>query len=336
MTRMVSVILPAYNGEAYIKSAIDSILAQTFYEFELRILNDGSSDATGQVVESVDDQRLIYDYQQNKGLPAALNRLINSSESEYLARQDQDDISFSTRLEKQVAFLRENAEVAMVGTWAEIWEGDVKSDRVLKHPAQDASIKFSLLFDNPFVHSSVMIRRSVFEEVGGYCEDKSRQPPEDYELWSRIARKYKLANLPEVLMAYREVPGSMSRTGDNPFLPRVIKISAENIAWYSGYPENSPEVIAISKLSHGVYEGIPANVRFGQIKSVLRKATVSIANGANVSINDLDDLVNARLRILRYHYFEYRSGGWLGKLLRGRLGRIVKGIMRKILVMIER
>lgn len=336
MDSVVSVVLPAYNGHLYIKDAIESILSQSFHDFELNVLNDGSVDSTESVVQSIHDSRLKYDHQENKGLPAALNRLINSSCGKYIARQDQDDVSFSERLKKQVSYLESNPNVAMVGTWAEIWEGDVKSDRVLKHPAHDASIKLSLLFDNPFVHSSVMIRRSVLEEVGGYCEDKSRQPPEDYELWSRIARKYKLANIPEVLMAYREVPGSMSRTGDNPFLSRVIKISAENIAWYSGYPENSPEVIAVSKLSHGVYAGIPANVSFSQIKTVLRKATVSIANGANVSINDLDDLVNARLRILRYHYFEYRSGGWLGKLFGGWFGRIVKGIMRKILVMIER
>lgn len=331
----ISVLLPVYNGEEYISEALTSILDQSNVDLEVVVINDGSTDSSSEIIQKIKDERLRYFVQSNKGLAASLNFASSRAVGCFLARQDQDDVSLPGRFERQMSFLQENPDVAMVGTWAEIWVGDMKSGRAHKHPIDDASIKFSLLFDNPFVHSSVMIRRSVLEEVGGYCEDKSRQPPEDYELWSRIARQYRLANIPEVLMVYREVPGSMSRTGDNPFLSRLIKISAENIAWYTGRSEISPEVIALSKLSHGVYEGIPAKVSFSQMKSALKEAVVSIANDSNVSVHHLDGQLNVRLRMLRYHYFEYRSGGWLSKVLRGRVGKIVKGILRKIWAMFE-
>lgn len=139
----------------------------------------------------------------------------------------------------------------MVGTWAKIMEEDILSERVHRHPVDPDIIKFNLLFDNPFVHSSVMIRKEVLDDIGLYSTDLSRQPPEDYELWSRIARKYGVANIPEILLIYREVKKSMSRDGINPFLERVIKISQENLEWLIGINSNMcPEVRDISILYH--------------------------------------------------------------------------------------
>ena len=217
----------------------------------------------------------------------------------------------------------------MVGSWAEIWVGKEKSDRVMQHPTDDASIKFSLLCDNPFVHSSVMIRRSVFEEIGAYCEDKSRQPPEDYELWSRVARKFEMANLPEALMAYREVPGSMSRAGVNPFRSRLIRISGENIACYSGRDVDAPEIVAISRLTHGDYVDLPRGQKFYPMASVLKDAAACIAKEAGGASPQLHGLLKMKLSQLRYHYLEYRTGGWLGKLLAGPVGRCAKRAVKR-------
>lgn len=327
----ISVILPVYNGFPYLQLAVESILTQEFQDFEFIVINDGSTDGSESVIKSINNSSIRYLQQQNQGLPATLNTAIGLARGEFIARQDQDDISFPLRLQKQAEFLNANPDIGMVGTSAEIWVGDIKTDRLLAHPEDDASIKFNLLFDNPFVHSSVMIRRSVFEKVGGYCEDKSRQPPEDYELWSRVSREFKVANLPEVLLAYREVPGSMSRTGLNPFLNRLIRISAENIAWYSGHDIESPEVVAISKLAHAVYEGIPRGIRFSQIEGVIKDAATSITQKSGVPSNALDQLIKMRIAMLQYHYYQYRTGGWVRRLLGERLERQIRSLARRII-----
>jgi glycosyltransferase involved in cell wall biosynthesis len=327
----ISVILPVYNGFPYLQLAVESILTQEFQDFEFIVINDGSTDSSESIIKSINDSRIRFLQQRNQGLPATLNTAIGLARSEFIARQDQDDISFPLRLQKQAEFLNANPDIGMVGTNAEIWVGDRKTDRLLAHPADDASIKFNLLFDNPFVHSSVMIRRSVFEKIGGYCENKSRQPPEDYELWSRVAREFKVANLPEVLLAYREVPGSMSRTGLNPFLNRLIRISAENIAWYSGRDIESPEVIATSKLAHAVYEGIPRGIRFSRIEAVIKDAATSIIQKSGVPSNTLDQLIKMRITMLQYHYYQYRTGGWVRKLLGQRLERQIRSLARRII-----
>ena len=333
-SKRISVILPVYNGILYLHDAVQSIQNQTSIEWEMIIIDDGSSDGSTAYLQNLSDPRIRCIRQENRGLPATLNRAISMASGEYLARQDQDDISFPLRLQKQAAFLDAHPEVGMVGAHAVIWEVNKKTERLHEHPTDDATIKFSLLFNNPFVHSSVMIRRSVIQEIGGYSEDKSRQPPEDYELWSRVARKFKLGNIPEVLMAYREVPGSMSRTGLNPFLTRLIRITAENIAWASGRPVDSPEVVAISRFTHGVYEDIPGGISFAKMKAVLNSAAKNIAHESGVVPDELAGMLQTRQRILQYQYWEYRSGGLIGKILRGRFGRYARMAGQKLLAVI--
>ena len=233
----LSVLLPVYNGASYLREAIESILGQTYTDFELIVIDDGSTDDSLSVVREFADGRIRVFSQTNMGLAASLNRAIGLAKGRYVARQDQDDLSLPERFEKQVRFLDEHPTAGMVGTWARILTGNAETDRVHKHPSDNATLKFALMFDNPFVHSSMMIRKSVFDSVGLYTTDPSRQPPEDYELWSRIARAYDVANIPEVLQIYREVPKSMSRDRANPFLDRVINISAGNIARILGRGE---------------------------------------------------------------------------------------------------
>jgi glycosyltransferase involved in cell wall biosynthesis len=327
----VSVILPVYNGECYLEEAISSVLLQTFRDFELIIIDDGSRDSSAAIIKKLDDPRIRFFQQPNKGLSATLNRAIGLARGEYIARQDQDDVCLPSRFEKQLAFLEANQDVGMVGTGAEIWVNNKRSNRFLQHPTDNASLKFGLLFDNYFVHSSMMIRRSVFENVGGYAEDDTRQPPEDYELWSRVMKKYKLANLPEVLMVYREVAGSMSRTGVNPFLPNLVKISAENIAWASGLPADTFEVVALSKLSQGVYEGLPEDLSFAKMKAVLELAASNIAKDGGINDTQLDRDRLRRVRKLRYHYLDSQSGGLIGRVFNSTTGLYLKNVARRVL-----
>lgn len=229
----ITVVIPVYRGASTLPEALDSVIDQKVGHMEIIVLDDGSPDDSGKIAEAysanLDNVDLQVYRHPNRGLAATLNRGIELAQGNYISRQDQDDIVLPGRLEKQKAFLDANPTVAMVGTWAAIHSGDTPTHRYHRHPTSHESLQLELLFDNPFVHSSMMIRTDVLREIGGYCEDKSRQPPEDYELWSRIARRYRVANLPEVLTVYREMPGSMSRTGENPFLNKVIHISTENL-----------------------------------------------------------------------------------------------------------
>jgi glycosyltransferase involved in cell wall biosynthesis len=327
----ISVILPVYNGQDYLAQAIDSVLSQSFSDFELIIINDGSTDGSVAIIEKLTDPRIRLFQQSNMGLAATLNRAISLAKGKYIARQDQDDVCFQSRFEEQINFLDANPDVGMVGTCAEIWVDNERTNRYLRHPVDDASLKFGLLFDNHFVHSSVMIRRSVFEKVGGYSEDKSRQPPEDYELWSRVMKSYKLANLPEVLMAYREVEGSMSRTGISPFVPNLVRITAENISWATGRGMDAAEVVALSRLAHGVYEGISPNVRFRQLNEVLYYAVSQIAIVSGVPVQQLNAALRVRSNLLRYQYLEYRSGGLLGRITKSQFGKNAKNLAKWLL-----
>lgn len=225
----ISVLLPVYNGAPYLTASIDSILSQTWQDFELIIINDGSRDESAAIIGSYVDPRIRYFEQNNIGLAATLNRGIELARGQFVARQDQDDISLPQRFDRQVEYLTLHPACGMVGTWADIWREGTTTGRTLRHPAENALLQLELLFDNPFVHSSVMIRKTLLLETGGYAVDPRWQPPEDFELWSRMACHSELANIPEPLLIYREVAGSMSRSTDPAFRERLVNICCRNI-----------------------------------------------------------------------------------------------------------
>jgi glycosyltransferase involved in cell wall biosynthesis len=235
----ISVLLPVYNGAPYLAASIDSILSQTYEDFELLILNDGSTDDSAAIAKSYSDERIRYFEHPNMGLPATLNKGAHVARGEFLFRQDQDDLSYPDRFELQVAYLDNHQDVVVLGTWARIFvDGDsVAAYRYHRHPTTHVAAALSSIFDSIFVHSSVAMRRSAFEAVGGYSCDPLRQPPEDFELWSRMCRRYKVANLAKVLVDYREVTSSMSRVLRQDFSERILRISAENLRfWLDGSP----------------------------------------------------------------------------------------------------
>ena len=207
MTRpTISVLLPVFNGSRYLAQSITSILAQRFTDFECIIVNDGSSDDSEAIIRSFDDERIILINQTNAGLPVSLNRAIRAARGRYLARQDADDISLPER------FLDAHPHCVLLGTQAQIIEGEHLSARLLAHPTLNGELQLKLLFYNCFVHSSVMLRASALEKTGLYSKNPAHFPPEDYELWLRLKNVGTLANLPKPLLQYREVPSSISRT----------------------------------------------------------------------------------------------------------------------------
>lgn len=312
---LVSVVLPVYNGSLYLRRSIDSILNQDFTDFQLIIINDGSCDDSAKIIQQYSDPRIHYFHQDNKGLANTLNRGINLARGKYIARQDQDDVSASNRLTLQVNFLKNNPEYAMVGSAAEIWAGGMKTPRALRHPTTDAELRFGLIFRNYFVHSSVLIRRDVLLELGGYCTDPMRQPPEDYELWSRISREYKVANLIQPLVSYHEVSGSMSRQGDNPFQQKLIALTLENIEWAVNSSGSSQEATFLSNLMHKNYEACEL-MSWKKTKDYFDLVAFKFASRTNTSNNSFIEQRKFLERYLRYCYIDYLLGGVLNKYLK--------------------
>ena len=208
----VTVLMAVYNGESYLQEAINSILAQTFHDFEFLIINDGSTDRSRQLILSYDDPRIrLIDNPRNLGLTRSLNHGLELAKGQFVARQDADDISEPKRLAEQVAFLETHTEVALLGTWYKKIDSQGTLIRNRRLPCDYTDIRWSLLFFCPFVHSSVMLRKAVvLERVGFYNE--ALVYAQDYELWARVARCMPVANLDQYLVSYRITATSMTAT----------------------------------------------------------------------------------------------------------------------------
>jgi glycosyltransferase involved in cell wall biosynthesis len=247
----VSVILPAYNAAAHLGKAIDSILGQTFPDFELIIINDGSTDSTTELLAHYHDPRVKVITQENLGLPKALNEGLVIARGDYIARQDADDISLPSRLEKQVQFLDQHENYGLVGTWSQIITPDGPSHRQHLHPTSNGQIQVQLLINNQFVHSSVMFRASCLKNTGLYSEDPNHFPPEDYDLWLKMAQHTLVANLSEVLLHYLEEPNSISRTKQELINKRAALMSEQAIFSIPGIHENSMMIHLLIEAGNG-------------------------------------------------------------------------------------
>jgi hypothetical protein len=303
----VSVVLSVKNGGHELPRALGTILNQSFTDFELIAINNGSTDETRSYLDSIADPRVRVFHQEDAGLAGALNRGISLARGRYIARQDHDDLADPSRIGKQAEFLDARPDHALVGTRAEIWVGDTPTGRFHDHPTEDSDLRFALLFNNYFVHSSVMMRKAALDEVGVYSTDRSRQPPEDYELWSRIARRFRVANLPERLTIYREVPTSMSRDGVDPFKEKLILISAENIA-AATVGESRPQRIHldIASLVHGAPEKLSQGADIEAMCAAITKAGRTIFDGR--SFDAESDPVASRSRNLRHQFAIHKHG----------------------------
>lgn len=274
MSPVISVLLPVYNGALWLREAIQCVLEQSVADLELIVIDDGSKDQSWEIITSFKDARIRAKRRANVGLAASLNEGLRLARASYVARQDQDDWMHPDRLRRQLAYLDAHPQCAAVGTWAAIRVDNKPSSRVHKHPLRSKSLQLKLLLDNPFVHSSMLLRREAVLSVGAYCEDKLRQPPEDYELWSRLATRFPLANLGTVLTAYREVAGSMSRTGLAAFKRNVVTISAENLSRTLGARYSTEECRALAALFHG--EPLPSALSRDRALRMLREAAITI------------------------------------------------------------
>ena len=192
--------MPVYNGQFFLKEAIDSILNQSYTNFEFLIINDGSTDDSEKIINSYTDHRIVFiNNAENKGLIETLNSGIQLSKGEYIARMDADDISLFNRIEKQVEFLDQNPEFGLLGSNYTIF-GDKLED--VEYPSLHEDLKLACLMYNPFCHPSVMFRKSVIEK-NKICFEKKYIHAEEYKVWSEILSISKGHNLSEKLIKYR-------------------------------------------------------------------------------------------------------------------------------------
>jgi glycosyltransferase involved in cell wall biosynthesis len=210
MAPRVTVLLATYNDEPFLAAAIDSVLAQTFSDFELLIVIDASTDRSRDIVESYRDSRVhLLVNETNIGLGASLNRGLAIIASAYVARLDGNDLCFPERLARQVAYLDAHHEVAVVGSQAALINVAGRRIGELRRPTTELGVRWQRIFGSPLIHSSVMFRRAiVWDALGGY-EERFRCG-EDFDLWKRLAKEHAIRNLADVLVAYRADPGSIT------------------------------------------------------------------------------------------------------------------------------
>lgn len=208
MNKKITILLPVYNGEKHVRKAIESIFTQTFLDFELLVINDGSSDKTVSIIESFTDKRLrLLNNETNIGLIKTLNKGIHLAEGEYIARMDADDICYTKRLEEQVKFMDANPDIGISGTWTKaIGKNQGYATKYFTHPDE---IKSNFLFFSTLAHPTVIFRRKLFIENNLFYDEDFKHA-EDFELWSRALTYTKIANIPKVLLFYRMHNESMS------------------------------------------------------------------------------------------------------------------------------
>jgi len=202
-TPLVTVLMPVYNGEPYLRSALESILSQTFSDFEFLIIDDGSTDGSAAIVESYTDPRIRHERNgANLGLIKTLNNGLDLARGRYVARMDCDDISLPSRLARQVAFMENHPEIAVCGASFRKFGAANKTVLCKTDPE---SIRCGLLFDAMVGHPAAVMRRDILDRFS-LRYDPEYQNAEDYHLWTQVAGHASLANLGEALLLYRVHP----------------------------------------------------------------------------------------------------------------------------------
>lgn len=204
---LVTVLLPAFNAANWLSAALDSVLAQSLSDFELLVIDDGSTDSTAELLGRYADTRLRVVRRANRGLVDVLNHGIELSRGKYIARMDADDVAHPRRLARQVTFLEAHPQVGICGTWFR-----VRSTRRLSRvrtPTGHDEIAANLFFRSAFGHPTVMFRRSFLEESGLRYDGAARHA-EDFDLWVKARARTRFANIPKYLLEYRLHPGQTS------------------------------------------------------------------------------------------------------------------------------
>lgn len=295
--------MPVHNGATYLESAIDSILAQTFIEFEFLIIDDCSTDDTADIVNSYEDKRIRFVRSESRlKLAGALNLGMAAAHGEFIARMDSDDVSEPERLRLQFEFLSENRDYGICGSWTRYFPGP--HEKIQKYPVDKDSVYALSLFDSPFAHPAVMIRRDLFEK-NGLNYDISYFPTEDFDLWTRALALFKGINLNKVLLNYRTHAQSLTGADWSTMDEQAARITRRGL--------NSLNLPADEQA--GRYHRKIAMAQVGQSKNELRQAAQWLQGVAEANRIEKVYSENALGEIIEDFWFRNcmhctRSGFW--------------------------
>jgi glycosyltransferase involved in cell wall biosynthesis len=258
---VISVVMSVYNSQKYLRESIESILNQTCKNFEFIIINDGSDDNSPDILfeYQTKDNRLLIVNQSNIGLTRSLNRGIELAASEYIARQDADDISLPIRLEKQFNYMKNHPEIAVIGCLGDVFNtnGILRTTRDLKYSR--GGIKRHLASKNLFMHGSAMMRKSCLAKVGFYREFFRHS--QDYDLWLRLSQYFDIGILPEYLYQYRVTLEAISVSRwsiQKQYADIARKLHAEQLATgkdsYDTFVRSYPDGLPACDDTEGKYE----------------------------------------------------------------------------------
>ncbi|MDM1066145.1 glycosyltransferase family 2 protein [Myroides odoratimimus] len=210
----VSIILPAYNAEFFLFDAIQSVLNQTYREFVLIVINDGSTDSTVDIINQFKDSRILFiNNEKNQGLIKSLNIGLEKSEYEYVARMDADDILVNDWLEKQIHFLETNPDYIISSSSRLVFvDNDLESVKLFKVPTTNEMIRVLSIFNSPFSHPSIVFRNKVIQEKGIRYEEEFKYC-EDYKFWIEVLKYGKGHNFYKPLIYYRITKNSQTSIG---------------------------------------------------------------------------------------------------------------------------
>lgn len=238
-TASLTVLMAFHNDAPFIAEAIDSILNQTYGDFEFVIVNDASTDGSRDIVSRYVDPRIrLLDNPTNLRLARSLNRGLEVARGPLVARLDANDIARPDRLEKQMHFMRDHPEIALLGGQYEVIDTYGRRIRLAAaaRPVTELGVQWHFLFDSPFVHSAVMFRKAAVDEAGRYDAAFDWAPSEDADLWARMAVRHRMVNLRDVLVSQRYDPTSITYDASKPyradFVPRLTNFFATNMKRY--------------------------------------------------------------------------------------------------------
>jgi glycosyltransferase involved in cell wall biosynthesis len=240
MNPEVSVVMAVFNQERFVAEAVDSVLKQSFTDFELIIIDDGSTDTTTEILDGYDDPRIVrHRNDDNLGLTRSLNRGLRVARGDFIARQDADDISLPLRLEKQIAFLRDRSDVGLVGCACVRIDREGKERGFYRPRSSDIQIRWVSLLTNPFAHPTVFFRSRLLTEHGLHY-DESLETTQDYDLWLRMLERARGANISEALMLYR-------KGGDITTAKRRLQLATQDAIAFRAINNQFPELALTPK-----------------------------------------------------------------------------------------
>jgi glycosyltransferase involved in cell wall biosynthesis len=299
MKPIVTVLMPVYNGETFLKEAIDSILNQTFTDFEFLIINDGSTDKSEEIILDYNDSRIRYiKNDENLKLIKTLNKGINLAKAEFLVRMDADDISFPNRIERQVNFMRNNIDVVVAGSW---FQCVGNNSNIIQYSTQHNAIVTEFLYKCSICHPSTIWR---LENLDTLKFNTDFDHAEDYEFWIQCMNKGKLANIPEVLLKYRTHDMNVSSQYSEIQINNSSLIR-KNLFLKIGIEISSEELESFKALCYSNWQYFDKLEKIKELSALLSNLIHANKKSGIIEQNYLQEFLG-----LKWFHINYNCGSW--------------------------